>query len=422
MKWRTVIEREYLAQVRRKSFIVSTILVPVLMAVFFVLPVIIASVTPERQYRLDVIDGTGQLAAAFVATLDDTLGDGTRRFDATARVAPDPESFGRLREQGVQQVRDGMIDILLVLPPDAIESGRAEYVTRDVRSFNILEMLESHLDDVVVRRRLEREGIDYARVSELTKGVTLEVNQITAGGEVKKRDVMSEWGMVFVFVMILYMSLLSWGLAISRGIIEEKGSRVVEVLLSSVRPVDLMIGKVVGIGAAGFTQLAIWAAAGLVLTAYGATAAAGLLANLQLEPSVFGWMLVFYVLGFLLYAAVFSVVGSICSTEQDAQQLQGLITLPMILPIMFLMLIIQNPNGVFSVVLSIVPVTSPMVMLARIVLFDPPAWQVGASLAVLAASIYGAIAFSARVFRVGILMTGKRPGLGEVVRWYRRAA
>ena len=318
-------------------------------------------------------------------------------------------------------MRDGLLDILVVLPPDAVETGRAEYVTRDVRSFTVMEMIESHLDDVVVRRRLEREGIDYARVSELTRGVSLGMRQVTSSGRVEKRDMTSEWGAVFVFVMILYMSLLTWGMAISRGIIEEKGSRVVEVLLSSLRPVDLMIGKVVGIGAAGFTQLAIWAVAGLVLTAYGAAAAAGLMSHVHVDPWAFAWMLLFYVLGFLLYAAVFSVVGSMCSTEQDAQQLQGLITLPMVLPIMFLMLIIQNPNGVFAAVLSIVPLTAPMVMLARIVLFDPPAWQVAASLVVLVASIYGAVAFSARVFRVGILMTGKRPSLREVVRWYRRA-
>ncbi len=421
MKWRFVVQREYLAHVRRKSFVVSTLLVPVMMVVFFVLPVVVAMFTPDRRYRLDVLDGTGELGAAFVASLDDTLGDGRRRFDARALVATDADAFDRRRREGEASVRDGLLDILVVLPPDAVETGRAEYVTRDVRSFTVMEMIESHLDDVVVRRRLEREGIDYARVSELTRGVSLGMRQVTSSGRVEKRDMTSEWGAVFVFVMILYMSLLTWGMAISRGIIEEKGSRVVEVLLSSLRPVDLMIGKVVGIGAAGFTQLAIWAVAGLVLTAYGAAAAAGLMSHVHVDPWAFAWMLLFYVLGFLLYAAVFSVVGSMCSTEQDAQQLQGLITLPMVLPIMFLMLIIQNPNGVFAAVLSIVPLTAPMVMLARIVLFDPPAWQVAASLVVLVASIYGAVAFSARVFRVGILMTGKRPSLREVVRWYRRA-
>jgi ABC-2 type transport system permease protein len=221
--------------------------------------------------------------------------------------------------------------------------------------------------------------------------------------------------------MILYSALMTWGLGISRGIVEEKGSRVIEVLLSSIRPRDLLVGKVVGLGLAGLTQMAIWGAVGLSLSAYAATATAGVLENVHIDPIVFLYFVVFFLLGFLLYASIFTVVGSMCSDEQDAQQLQGLVTMPLIIPIIVLMFIVQSPNGALSVVLSLIPLFTPMIMLARVILLEPPLWQVLLGIALLAASIWWAIGFSARVYRVGILMYGKRPNLRELIRWYRLA-
>jgi len=193
------------------------------------------------------------------------------------------------------------------------------------------------------------------------------------------------------------------------------------VLLSSLSPKDLLFGKVVGLGLAGLTQMAIWGGFGLIFTVYSAGATAGVLASVEITPVTWVYFFVFFLLGFLLYSSIFTVVGSIGSTEQDAQQLQGLVTMPLIIPILVLMFIVQSPNSALSVVLSLVPLFSPLVMLARIILLQPPAWQVALAVAILAVSIYGAVAFSARVFRVGILMYGKRPSIREIVRWYKYA-
>ncbi len=416
-----VIRREYVAHVRRRSFIVSTILVPVFMLLFFLLPLALTWFVPDDQYNVTVYDETGVIGEAFRDALKDTLDNGEPRFVVGA-FTPAPGEEKRMHDTFVNGLQSGGIDILVEIPRDVLESGKVKYLTRDVRSFQIQDTFKNRLDEIVLRLRLQNENIDYAKVAQLSRGVTLEMSQITNKGNVEQRDFLSEWGTVFLFVMILYMALLTWGITISRGIIEEKGSRVIEVLLSSLRPVDLLFGKVVGIGAAGLTQLLIWGIVGATLTAFGASSTAPLLEKVHIPPAAFVYMVVYFVLGFLLYSSIFTVIGSICSTEQDAQQLQGIVTMPLIVPILCLMLIIQSPNGLFSVILSLIPLFSPMVMLARIVLYEPPWWQVALSMALLGVSIYGSVVFSARVFRIGILMYGKRPALREVVRWYRQAA
>jgi len=415
-----VIRREYVEIVRRKSFVIGTIVAPLLMATFFLAPVLLSFFVPSQQFHLAVVDQTGEVGAAFVAALKDTLADGRAKYAATLVPATGGRYEGA-REETVAGVREGALDIVVAIPATVFDDGGASYITKEVRNFQILEDLENVLTDIVMRRRLAREGVDTERVASLTTPVRLEMSQITAKGGVEKKDFLTEWAVVFVFVMILYASLLTWGITISRGILEEKSSRVIEVLLSSVRPRQLLFGKVIGIGLAGLTQFAVWSLAGIALTGMGGAMALSALSSVDIPPVVWLYFVGFFLLGFLLYASIFTVVGSICSNEQDAQQLQGIVTLPMIIPILTLMLIIQNPNGPIAVALSFIPLFTPMIMMARVVIVAPPLWQVLLSLALLAASIHLAISFSARVFRVGILMYGKRPSLREVIRWYRVA-
>jgi ABC-2 type transport system permease protein len=210
-------------------------------------------------------------------------------------------------------------------------------------------------------------------------------------------------------------------MTISKSIIEEKGSRVIEVLLSAVTPRELMWGKLIGVGLAGLTQLGAWAIIGIAIAGTAATGVVAQLASFHIEPAVFVYLVVFFVLGFMLFSSLFMTVGSVCTTDQDAQQLQGLITLPMIVPILCLMLLLQNPNSPLAVVLSLIPMFAPMILLARIILLQPPLWQILLSMALILGAVYLTMGFAARIFRVGILMYGKRPSLREIVRWYRLA-
>ncbi len=420
MKVKFIIRREYTENVRRKSFIVSTLLVPVLMLVFFVVPVLFALLEPDRSYRVLVLDQTGELGEGVAAALSDTLAAGGRKYLVTAVAAPG-DTWDAAQAERVEALRAGDLDIVIALPATIYEDGKASYLTREERNMNILERFEDVITDVVIQHRLADEGLDYARVRSLTAGIELDMQQVTARGGLEKKSFLADYGIVFIFTMILYSSLLSWGMTISKSIIEEKGSRVIEVLLSAVSPRDLMWGKLIGVGLAGLTQLGVWALMGVAFAGYAATGMVAALASVSIAPAVFFYLIVFFVLGFMLFSSLFMTVGAVCTTDQDAQQLQGLITLPMIIPILCLMLLLQSPNGTLAVVLSMIPLFAPMIMLARIILLEPPLWQILLSMALILGSVYLTISFAARIFRVGILMYGKRPSLRELFRWYKLA-
>lgn len=420
MKAIRVIKREYMENIRKKSFIISTVLVPLMMLVFTFVPMLATFLAPSSQISLAILDRTGELAKEFFFTLDDTLKDGRPKY-VLEGSDPFGSDFDKSRETFISRINDESLDILIDIPEDVFSSGLVHYFTRDVGNIQILEKFEENLTSVVLKKRLDREGMDYDRVKNLTKKVSLKMRRVTKSGTVEKRSFLADWAMVFVFIMILCMALLTWGISIQRSLIEEKGSRVIEVLLSSLEPFDLFLGKILGLGAVGLTQLTIWAITMLALGTYVYFASASLFGYISVSSYVLLYFLVYFVLGFLFYSSIFALVGAVCSTEQEAQQLQGVITLPLVVPILILMLVIQSPNSTVAVVLSIIPLFSPMLMLARIVILEPPFWQIALSIAVLMLSAYGAAYFSSRVFRVGILMYGKRPGLREILRWFKYA-
>jgi len=420
MKAIHVIRREYVEGIRRKAFIITTFVVPIIMSMFIVIPTLLATMEPQTVLRLAVVDQTGTIAPQFVAALTDTLKNGKRAFTATIAPATG-DAYDATRAAQIEAIKRGETDIVLAIPQGIMTGEKASYITREQRNYNVLDRFGKVLNDVVLKQRLAAEGIDYERVKDLTAAVTVEMNQITATGNVEKKSFMAEYGVVFVFVMLLYTSIQAWGVTIAKSIVEEKGSRIIEVLLSAVTPKDLIVGKLVGVGMTGLTQLAIWTTLGLTLTGGAAPFVLAKLGPMHIPPVTFLYFVVFFVLGFLLFAALFMVVGAVSSTEQDAQQMQVLVTLPMVVPLMSLMMFMQNPNSAVAVGMSLFPPFTPLLMLARIILLTPPMWQILLGMGLMLATIAFAVTFSARVFRVGILMHGKRPNLRELVHWYRMA-
>jgi ABC-2 type transport system permease protein len=284
-----------------------------------------------------------------------------------------------------------------------------------------MEEIRENLNSIVIAKRLAREGMDYEEVVALTERISLSEMKLSSAGVPEETELVGEFFLVVVFVMILYMTLLSWGISVQRSIIEDKTSRVIEVMLSSVEPKDLFVGKIIGVGSLGLTQIAIWSLIMMGLGFSSSVIAAELSDYIRVTAVDVAYFVAFFISGFLLYSSIFTVIGSMCSTEQDAQQLQSLVVLPMIVPIMLVFVVIQNPNSVVAAVLSLIPLFTPMLMLARVIISEPPWWEVALGFALLFVSIYGVIVFSSRVFRTGILMYGKRPGLREIIRWFRYA-
>jgi ABC-2 type transport system permease protein len=219
--------------------------------------------------------------------------------------------------------------------------------------------------------------------------------------------------------MILYITILIYGVTVMRGVIEEKQSRIVEVLLSSVKPFQLMLGKLVGIGLVGLTQYFTWAAfmIGISTVAALPAFAMGAFKLPNIPPSLMVYFVVYFVLGYFLYATLYAAVGALVSSEEDAQQVQLPVTMFLIIPMIFSSAILRNPNSTFSIVLSLIPFFAPVLMFMRICLSQPPLWQIGLSMVLMIVTILGAVWLAAKIYRVGILMYGKRPNLPEIMKW-----
>jgi ABC-2 type transport system permease protein len=224
---------------------------------------------------------------------------------------------------------------------------------------------------------------------------------------------------IVVLVMMQYLMLFLYGVAVMRSIVEEKNSRVIEVILSSATPNQILTGKILGVGAAGLTQVVIWVVIAGVLSTPGLVAARGLLPNVDLPLMALLAFALFFVLGYLLYSTLFAALGAMVNSEQEAQQWQLLVAIPIIIPVVMLTSVIRQPNSVLSVWSSIVPFFAPILMYARIATSTPPVWQVVLSVVLLLFTICAAVALSARIYRTGILMYGKRPTLPEVLKWVR---
>ena len=219
--------------------------------------------------------------------------------------------------------------------------------------------------------------------------------------------------------VILYISILVYGLYVMRGVLEEKQSRIIEVLLSSVKPFQLMLGKVTGIGLVSLTQVTIWVASMFTISsiAAGQAIAFGDFKIPRIPLSMVLYMLLFMILGYFLYSTLYAMVGAIVSSEEDGQQMQMPITILLVLPYILSSFVLSKPDSTTSIILSMIPFFSPILMFMRITVQQPPWWQIALSIGLLIATIFGAIWVAAKIYRVGVLMYGKRPSLPELVKW-----
>jgi ABC-2 type transport system permease protein len=280
------------------------------------------------------------------------------------------------------------------------------------------------LKSAVVGLRLEKSnlGLDRKTLDGIMKPVDMGTFQVSATGPAKKKGFLQTWFGTFAFVMVLYMSLLLYGIAVMRGILEEKSSRVMEVLLGSLTPDQLMTGKIVGIGLVGLTQMGIYVVTAGALRAYFAAqqAAAEWTSALDaFSPMKMMWFVVFYLLGYFMYTALFAAIGAVCNTEQEAQNLQTPVVMCLVVPMMLAFFFVNNPDSTVAVVVSLIPLFTPMIMYMRISVLTPPLWQIGLSILLMLGMIWLLFKGTAKIFRIGVLMYGKRPTIPEILRWAR---
>ena len=417
-----IAKSEYLRRIRSPWFVVATLGVPFLAVAAFALPALAFSDDDEPD-RVAVVDQAG-----LFADLEAAVGD-----QAVLELADDPLDSLRAR------VLEGDLEGVLVLPAgiDTARDVRATYYAE--AGLGAGSGLRAPVREAVRGARAQAAGADADAVAAFGSAVGVDRVTVRADGD-GGDDAFGRFLLANVLALLLYMSILIYGMLVMRGVIEEKANRIVEVIASSVRPFELMMGKVLGIGTVGLTQLAVWVAimlgisvaAGPLLAAFGpdpaaagalppgAPSPADVLSGL-LAPDLLLAFVAFFLGGYLLYSSLFAAVGSAVDQESDAQSLQTAVILPLVIPVLFLTVVAESPDGGLALFLSLFPLTSPILMVVRMAVTEVPVWQVLLSLSLLAAAFVGMIALAARIYRVGILMYGKKPSLADLWRWMRTA-
>jgi ABC-2 type transport system permease protein len=409
-----IVKREYLERVRTKAFVIGTILAPLLMAAMMVVPMLAAR-AKGKPLRVSVVDATGKLGSEVEKALRDVRESDRPRFDVRPGGSDvSDEALKAFRESVNAQELDGY----LVLQRDVLESGTITYHGRNVSNFVDLDRLKSAVGRVLVGRRLAGAGLDQTKVEDLTRETKLRARRVTATGEREDRG--DTFILALILLMILYVSILMWGQMVMTSVIEEKTSRVVEVMASGVPPTTLLAGKLIGVGGAGLTQFLVWVFSlfGMSLASGGALAIGSFVLP-EITPLLLGSFVTFFLLGYLFYSSLYASIGAAVNTVQEAQGLVFPVVLPLILAMVCWPAVMQSPDGTLAFTVSMIPGMSPLVMFLRIVILTPPMWQVLLSIALLVLGIVGVVWMAARIYRVGILMYGKRPTFPEIVRWVR---
>lgn len=428
-----IIGREFKERVAKKSFIVTTILMPVLMLAFMAAPALIMSLSSPENRTLAVIDNSGIVLPALVEHQPENL-----------VLVPTAEPLD-------SAIRSDRYNGVLVIGADVAASPKASLYMHDASSVELESMLASRIEDAVRDQKLKSYNIDNLQqiLDETETNVNLSTIRVDDKGEGESTSSFLSFGIGLFSTFILYMFLLMYGQMVMTSIIEEKSNRVLELVVSSVKPTQLMLGKILGVGLVAVVQVIIWAIllgamsmivmpmlvpdavmsqvnalnAGTLDTA-SASVDVDMLQAISYfgSPvailSIFGYLLLFLIGGFLFYASIFAAIGSAVDNIQDASQLQSFAVLPIILALVFSFTVAQEPNSTLAVWLSMIPFTSPMVMLCRIP-FSIPGWEIAVSVAILYLSFVVMAWISGKIYRVGIFMYGKKPNIKDLIRWAR---
>ncbi len=422
-KLRMVIRREYMDRIRKKSFWLGTLLFPLLMLGLIFFQILLADMEAGKLRTVALLDSTGRLLDAFQAKLsEEKLKDGSPAFHVES--VPVGEDLEAARRSLEPRVNSGELFGIITAGNDLDAPGNFRLYARSVGNITVQRTLQRAMRDAVVGLRLERSHLDLERerLEKILSPIELESFQVAAGAKAKKKGFDEAYFGTFTFVMILYMALLLYGVAVMRGILEEKSNRIIEVLLGSLSPDQLMTGKILGIGLVGLTQMSIYAAtAGLVRLYMAASPLAGEWSGVldAVSPLKMLYFLVFFILGYFLYTSLFAAVGAVCNSEQEAQNLQTPVVMCLVVPMVATFFFVANPDSTAALVVSLIPLFTPMVMFMRISVLTPPFWQIALSIVLMLVANYLFFKGVGRIFRIGVLMYGKHPTLPEILRWAR---
>ena len=425
-----VIKREYLERVSKKSFIFTTILMPLFMAAIMIAPALITLFSTPELKHIAVIDDSGVIAP----TLKN--GEGVEFISIN-----EPLEAAKANED---------LDGILVINKDVLtDNNSVSLYTHDASSMMVEQNITNQIEKTIENIRLKNYNIENLNqiINDINANINLTTYRINEEAEDSSSSSTVSYFIGMIMSLLLYMFLLLYGQLVMTSIIEEKNNRVLEIMVSSIKPGQLMMGKILGIGAVALTQVMIWGVLIVSMSAFvlpailpaeilgevnafnagslnASTAnndiemlqALSIVSNVGYVLNIFIYLILFLLGGFLFYAAMNAAIGSAVDNVQDASQLQSVVMIPIILGLVMSMSVINDPNSTFATVLSMIPFTSPMTMMTRIP-FGIPTWEIITSLIILYISFIGMVWLSAKIYRVGIFMYGKKPSIKEIIKW-----
>jgi len=422
-----IARREYLERVRTRSFIAMTFLVPALMLGLTVLPTYLATHGSSQSKHIVVVASDKRTAELIQQQLskeseeqkDQPAGD-PQGFENRFRIEKlnvdvDLDTSDREQAALIERVKQKELDGAIFATKDALAAKKVLFITRDVSSFAANEVIQASVNRAVRRDLLASKGFSEKEIDNALETVDLKP-QSPSG----TRNPVVLFFAAFSVMMILYMTVFLYGISVMRAIIDEKNSRIMEVMLSITDAKEMMAGKILGVGLVALTQILIWAVVVGIASSTALVASAGMLKGI-ISIKLLAFFAVYFLLGFALYSTMYAAVGAIVNSEQEAQQLQVLVAAPMILSLVFMANILQSPGSNIAMFASIFPFTAPLIMLLRVAVQAASPWEIGLSIGLMIAAIYGTVLFCARVYRIGILMYGKKPTLPELMKWIKYA-
>ncbi len=437
MKIAAIISREYKQILKKKSFIIATILTPALMAAFIFVPMLLTKVGREEKV-INIADYSGMIYKDFIERSENSKylkerlklkfkhmedkGSGQKalvdEYEAKGKKSNGLEF--KLAPEFKEMILEKKIDGLLIIPENIIETRQIYYCAQNISDFEANKYINSVVHKVLSSKIL-RDKIDDPEIVGMVESATADIKPdlfiVKEEGTTKSSSGMAYMMSIFMLT-ILFSVLMGYGQLIMRGVIEEKNNRIVEVLISSTNSQNLFYGKIIGIGLAGLTQVGIWMLMGWILMGKFSLGIDRSILNF-LTPQLGLYFVLFFIIGYFMYAILFSIVGASVNTDQEAQQYAAPITYLLIIPFMIGIMVTQNPNTPLVIATSLFPLFTPTLMFMRISVAPPAFSQILLSIFLSMGFTLFLAWLGAKIFRVGILMYGKKPSMKEIIKWTR---
>ncbi len=413
--------REFRERVASRSFVLGTLLFPVLVIGLALLPRLVPS--GGTHWSLVVIDeGTNGLGRNFAETLSATT---TSSAQNTYRAEPMSGTFVDHREHLNEQIETSSIDGYIVLPSDVVGRGSVLFHARNFGSIDVMRDVQAAANRTVQGERLKMAGIGASSLEALIAPVRVEQARVSEGRE-QRGGAVGVFLAAYAVAFLIYFMTTLYGVAVMHSVLEEKTSRTAELLISAVRAHEVMAGKIIGVGMAAMTQVLVWAAFGVLAAGQVARTRAQAMSDstaqaLQLDPVTAALFFLFFVLGFFLYASMFAIIGASATSQHELQSVQFIALIPLMMPLLFLRGIMNAPLGFMATALGLIPFTAAIAMPMRIASTTVPWLQIVASLVSMSVGIVVVAWVAGKVYKLGILSTGKRPTVSELLQWVRSA-